>query len=356
MSFYSDTTFLSIADKRRQLNLMKNYRLKAKAKLKAQVNVARLMQPLDSAVASVPEIRALAALAPDSPVDTPQKIEAKVTSRKRHRDDPVVPEYEMRCQVPTAKGAKDYAWRGRCEDSSRFAVAFVEGSEVKISLVDHWFKFSRVIETVAQTEGDEKQERRLLTKDERIAEAFGKEQPAKRPRKSKKEESEEEADEEADFVEKFEDDEELAGEEEEEPTTQAPSVVPKKGLSESGKRLEKVLNPKEDAELSSSSFSSDGLDDSSDDAARPVKTALTKETFVREMIRLGKVSKRKLEESLQLKFDLRAESEQKCLAGFVKNCMDELREGAEVFYVLKEEYKRSMPPHAARVQFQTGRK
>lgn len=337
---------------------MKAYRLKGKAKPKGEVNIARLLQLSESAVLQTAELRVVETVDP-LPIDKPQRTEGMVTSRKRNREEPKPTEYELKARIPGPKGDKISLWRGRCEDSGHFAVAYVEGSEVRLSLVDHWYKFSRLLEPVQTADPEAVQERGPMNRDEKLAEAFGQKQQegrGKRERKKGKEEEEEEdtLGEEMDFNQEFEDDDEAV---DDEPVDlpQAPQSREHK-LTKSGKQLEKALNVEKMTPSSPSSSDSMGLEDSSDDNQEPTKAALSKEAFINEMIRLGKVTKRMLEESLQSKFTLKDQAEKQLLSGFVKKLTDELREGGEVYYVLKDEYKRLMPSHAARVQFMTGQK
>lgn len=337
---------------------MKAYRLKGKAKSKTEVNIARLLQLSETAVLQNAELKALQTVEPP-PIDKPQRTEGTVTSRKRSREPPKPTEYELKSRTPGPRGDKNSLWKGRREDSGHFAVAYLDGNEVRLSLVDHWYKFSRVLEPTKSGEGEEAQEKGPMNREEKLAEAFGmkqQEERGKRERKKGKEEDEEEdaMGEEMDFSPEFEDDDEAVDDEPADLPQSQPDRPHK--LTKSGKQLEKALNVEKFSPSSPSSSDSMGLDDSSDDNAEPAKAPLSREAFINEMIRLGKVTKRMLEESLQAKFNLKDQSTQQQLSGFVKKLTDEMREGGEVYYVLKDEYKRLMPSHAARVQFMTGQK
>jgi len=336
---------------------MKAYRLKGKAKSKGEVNIARLLQLSESAMLQTAELRVVQTVDP-LPIDKPQRTEGTVSSRKRNREEPKPTEYELKARTPGPKGDKISLWRGRCEDSGHFAVAYVEGSEVRLSLVDHWYKFSRLQESAKPAEAEAVQERGPMTRDEKLAEAFGQKElegRGKRERKKvKEEENEDSLGEEMDFNPEFEDDDDAV---DDEPVDLPPvSLDRTHKLTKSGKQLEKALNVEKLIPSSPSSSDSMGLEDSSDDNQEPAKAVLSKEAFINEMIRLGKVTKRMLEESLQSKFTLKDQAEKLTLSKFVTKLTDELREGREVYYVLKDEYKRLMPSHAARVQFMTGQK
>lgn len=334
---------------------MKAYRLKGKQKAKGEVNVARIMQLSETNTLQTAEIKPVQVTEPPLLVDKPQKTEGTVTSRKRNREEPKLIEYELRTRTATCKGEKTSLWKGRCEDSGHFAVAYLDGNEVRLSLVDHWYKFSRILEPMRSGEGEEVQERGLMNRDEKLAEVFGmkeQENRVRRERKKTKEREEEESlGEEMDFNPEFEDDDEAL---DDDPMDLTPTPLdrPHK-LTKSGKQLAKALNVEKMSPSSPSSSDSMGLDDSSDDNAEPTKAQLSKEAFVNEMIRLGKVTKRMLEESLQSKFNLKDQFTQQQLSGFIRRLTDELREGTDTYYVLKDEYKRLMPSHATRVQYMT---
>lgn len=288
---------------------MRSYRLKARAKLGAEINIARLLQP------PRPDQVRCTALLPVPSVSLPAqgegRTEALVSGKRRKvAERPGAPDYELRCEVGKDLGKRSL-WRGRCDDSAKFAVAYVEDQELRMSLVDHWYKFTRICSDAASGSAalplDLPCERR------------------KRPREER--DNDENSAEELDFEAEFEDDEE-GGE--------ASYEDQGSKLTASGKALEQALQ----AQSAPSDHTSDsqkddiGLDSSSSDEGNGKQT-LSKPLFLREMQRLGKVEKGDLLRRLIAKFDLKSTDSQKRLAEYLRKYTDEFLEEGTTVYVLK---------------------
>lgn len=292
---------------------MRSYRLKAKAKLGAEVNVARVLQSFRASDVHSTELKQVVTDAPAAEPEV-QKTEASVNSRKKLKTDASAPDYEMRCLLNAGERLKSAMWKGRSDDSNKFAVAYVEGSEVRMSLVDHWYKFTRAAEYGVVQRGSPVE--------------VGREEKRKK-RKRADDASGSEQGEEMDFVEEFEDDDE-------EQVIQ--TSVRSSRLNASGKALKRALTATADDSVSSDN-SSIGLEDSSDDDHVPKKKTLTKQLFCKEMERLGKVKKRELVSKIAAKFDLRTHDSQRKLGDYMVKYTDEFTEGTDTVIVLKNDVR-----------------
>jgi len=289
---------------------MRSYRLKARAKLGAEINIARLLQPPRPDQVRCTDLHSL----PCTPL--PQQGEGKTEAlisgkRRKAAEQPGAPDYELRCEVGRNDQGKRSLWRGRCDDSSKFAVAYVEDQEVRLSLVDHWYKFTRISSDSAPGR-----------------EALPPEVPYERRKRPREErDNDENSAEELDFQAEFEDDEE-GGE--------ASYEDQGSRLTASGKALEQALKDQSDPSDHQSDTQKDdiGLDSSSEDDQTRKKT-LSKSLFLQEMQRLGKVEKGDLLRRLIGKFDLKPVDAQKRLAEYLRKYTDEYLEEGKTVYVLK---------------------
>lgn len=293
---------------------MRSYRLKARAKLGAEINIARLLQPPRPDQVRCTDLHPLPA-AP-LPQQGEGKTEALISGRRRKAiEEPGAPDYELRCEIGRDDKGKRCMWRGRCDDSTKFAVAYVEDQEVRLSLVDHWYKFTRISSDSAPVSGPSD-----------VPEAAY--EPRKRSRKER-DNDEENSVEELDYEAEFEDDEE-GGE--------ASYEDQGNKLTASGKALEQALRDQSEASDSANDDQKDdiGLESSSDEEQNK-KQALSKPLFLREMQRLGKIEKGELLRRLIAKFDLKGTDAQKRLAEYLRKYTDEFQEDSTTVYVLKAE-------------------
>ena len=284
---------------------MKSYRLKTRAKLGAEINIARLLQPPQMDQIHATDLRSVpVASYTDIPVEG--KTEATVSSRRKEEKKELTVDYELTCALKTKdKRDKKCVWRGKCDDTSKFAVAFLEDNEVRLGLVDHWYKFTR-IHTVSTPS---------TLKDTL-------ETPLERTKRARDNDDSHSCSEEIDYEAEFEDD------------SDGEICVEDQGtsLTTSGQALQQTLKDRSEASISDSEDM--GLESSSEEEGNG-KSALSKDLFVREMKRLGKIEKTDLLRILIAKFELKTTESHRRLTEYISKYTEEFLEGDRTMYVLK---------------------
>ena len=313
----------------------------------AEVNIARILQPIDFSQTKV-EIEESKQVQDDKKTDGPRKSSASVGSRRSKKEEKIS-EYILKCQ----SNDRVKSWQGRSDESSKYAILVYDGTDVRIVLTDHWYKFSPIFQTVnLEVENELKlgKVKRQREEAQLVKEVLGEDSDEDKPQKkihtAKQAKEDDENKEGMDFNEEFDDDEEVVDDEEE-----LEEAALQHGLSNSGKELQKVLLDNKSESHEESGDSSDiGLSD--DEGSRE---GIDKQAVINELMRLGKTTLKDLISECTKKF--KYQSNLKVILSDIIRDVGEINgtgENAEV--VLKDEYKRVMPSFGVRIHFQTTKK
>ena len=335
---------------------MNTYKVRVNPKGSSEVNICRVLQGLDFLSTPV-ELEELKHTSQQKIQEGPQKSEAYIKPRLQ-RELKVIPEFTMK----TDKQGRKKTWRGRSDESGKYAIMYWENNELKMFLVDHWYKFCPVISDTPEPKseaskdiaiGSEKRKRdeQMITR-----EIFGDDSeeeaaPTKRPRQFLGEDDDTKAAEGMDYDDVFDDDEgEILSDQEEQPE----STVVRNRLTESGKELQKVLDIEAEEETPEVTSGEDDLGLYSSDEEPPAQIPFNQQGLVNELLRLGKVKMTELVAAIRRKFNIASDTNWfQHLQNMLRDVADVNEENGEAFVLLKEEYKKTMPSHGARIHFQT---
>lgn len=332
---------------------MASYRVNLQSKGPSECNIARILQAVElgpESDVSMEEVRTEVA-----PVvhDGPMKSEGRVSSRKS-KDDFIRPtEYSMKA---TNKRQKTFMWNGVSEETGRYAVLVRERDELKMILCDHWYKFSRCQELVQQPIPTKemnvisKKEKEKLREEQVSRQVLGddSEEDESKPKKKRRVQASDEEDEGRegmDFDQEFTDDEESKISSDE---SDVVTVAKATKLSNSGKEIKRAIDSDSDS-FASSGGSDIGLNFSDEE---PQLLQLTKDAVVNELMRLGKVTMTDFVKECKTKFKAEDRRWREELKQILLEVADLHKEGTDLYLLLKETFKRSIPKHGKRVYFQ----
>jgi hypothetical protein len=335
---------------------MNTYKVRVNPKGSSEVNICRVLQGLDF-LQSGAELEELKQTSQSKTQEGPQKSEAYIKSRLQ-RDQKVIPEFVMKSD----KQGKKRTWRGRSDESGKYAIMYWDNNELKMFLVDHWYKFCPIISETPELRAEVPKEIALGSEkrkrdEQRITqEIFGEDSeeevaPTKRRRQVIAEDDDTKAAEGMDYDDVFDDDEgEILSDEEE----QIESTVVRNRLTESGRELQKVLDIEAEEESPEDISGEDDLGLYSSDEEPPAQIPFNQQGLVNELLRLGKVKLAELIAAIRRKFNIASDNNWfNHLQNMLRDVADVCEENGEAFVLLKEEYKKTMPSHGARIHFQT---
>lgn len=312
-----------------------------------EVNIARILQPIDFSQCKV-EIEETKTVQDEKKHEGPRKSSVSVSSRRSKKDEKIS-EYTLKCM----NNEKAKSWQGKSDESSKYAILIFDGTEVRVVLTDHWYKFSPIFSAVNLEVDSElklgkvkrQREDAQLVK-EVIGEDSDEDKTKKKIRVERKPREDDANKEGMDFNEEFDDDEEAIDEEEE-----LEEAALQHGLSNSGKELQKILIDKKSESLSESGDSSDiGLSD--DESSRE---GINKQAVINELMRLGRTTLKDLISECTKKFKYQ-NNLKILLSDIIRDVAEISGTGENSEVVLKDEYKRVMPSFGVRIHFQTNKK
>jgi hypothetical protein len=310
----------------------------------SEVNIARLLQPIDFSSSKV-EIEEAKTITEEKKVEGPIKSSVQVSSRKITKDEKIT-EFTLKA----SKSDKVKTWLGKSDESGKYAILVHDGNEVKIVLADHWYKFSPIFQGVnlgTEKSVDIGPVKRQKEEDERNKEIFGEDSEEDKPKKKRpvrtRNDDDESAKEGIDFDDEFTDDEEVLDDDDKEKSEEA---AIKHNLSLSGKEIQKFLMTDKGASGDESGSSSDiGLSEEESD-----KEGINKQAVINELTRLGRCKLGELISECKKKFKNENDM-MHTLSNIIKEVAVISGTGQNADVMLKEEYKRSMPSFGVRIHW-----
>lgn len=315
-----------------------------------ELNIARMLQPVDFSENRVEIEEFKPPIDEKKALDGPRKSSVSVSSRRFKKEEKIT-EYLLKCQVKD----KIKTWHGKSDESSKYAILVYDGSEVRIVLTDHWYKFSPVFQSV-NLEVDKElklgKQKRQKEEAELVKEVIGEDSDEDKPHKKvhivrKTVEEEESGKEGMDFDEEFPDDEEVVDEDDDDKEKSDKAALKHK-LSLSGKQMQKALKNKSESSEESGDSNDIGL---SDDDERE-KEGINKQAVINELMRLGRTTLKDLISECTKKFKIE-NNLRVLLSDIIREVGDISGTGENAEVVLKDEYKKNMPLFGVRIHFQT---